>query len=134
MASSKFIVTIIMLVIGLILFGSLIGEVGWQIHGTGITNATINFAVNDTFYAPPRTPIATVTSVQNATYDCPSAGYTFDGIQGIKLLNKYESNCSVGYYNATYTFVKPTGFGGVIVGLMIGILALVIILIYLKKI
>lgn len=139
MTSKAIITGIILMIVGLIIFGALVEQAGWSIHGSTVTNESINFAVNNTWYQPSRSPINTLTRIGNNTITAnATTDYTFDAILGIKIYtNSTKSgseNLTAGDYDVSYTIVKPSGFASVIMGLFIGVVALVLILMYLKKI
>jgi len=146
MATKTLIVSIILLIVGLIIFGSLLEPAGWAIHGNTVSNNSITFTNNNTYYGTARSPILAITGLyndsdHNGTY--ATALYDFDPIMGIRIYvndsadptgdpDRHPNMTSGNTYYATYTIVKPSGFASVIMVLFIGVLALVVILIYLK--
>lgn len=144
MATTSFIKTIIFLVFALIMFGVLIENAAWQTEGNTVVNESITFTANNTYYQPARTPIDSITYVRNGTAGLctyETGQYTYDALQGIKVYTNGTGgtaacpNITAGdVLVITYEIVKPEGFGAIIVGLLVGIMAIVVVLMFLGKV
>ena len=143
MASSNVITMVILLVLGIIVFGVLIEEAGFQTTATSIANDSITFTTNDTYYPFERVPVASITSVANdtggtCTYE--TTQYDFQAMTGIKVYTNGTGgidacpNITAGdTLIVTYALDKPDGVGGIIVPLLVGIVAVVVLLLILGK-
>lgn len=126
--------------LGIILLGTLIDQAGLYTDPTKntVVNESVVFGANNTCYGTLRGPVTSITAMYNdtahsATY--ASSRYTLcDDGAGIKIYvngTATAPNMTTGTRIVDYVIYKPTGMGGVIVGLMVAIFLTVLVLIYL---
>lgn len=147
MASKNVITLVILLVLGVVVFGVLIEQAAYQTTATSIINDSITFTANDTYYPFERVPVASITSVVNDTLGSCTYGtgqYTFQAMTGIKVYANDTDDPTGGVERCpnmttgnalyvTYALDKPDGVGGIIVPLLVGIVAIVVLLLILGK-
>lgn len=129
---------IVLACFGIILLGALVDQAGYYTDSSKNTviNETFTPTANNTCVGLNRGPIVSVQAVYGDNCEYENTHYTVCAGTGIQVHTNGTGACPTmnltgGAKKVSYTFYKPTGMGGVIVGLMVAVFLLAVILIYL---
>ena len=130
---------LVLLSVGVIILGIMIDYAGFYLDTSknSVSNASYNFAVNNTCYSTNRGPVTDVTAMYDDAAHTNTYGtdrYTECEGRGVKVYTNGTGgfdNMTTGTHYFDYTIYKPTGLGGTITGLMVAVFVLALIMIYL---
>lgn len=133
------IVFIVMIAIGVIIFGSLIDYAAYYTDSAknSISNESVTFAANNTCVALKNGPVSTISACYDDAAHTNTFGSDRSAVCDATRIKVYTNgttawpNMTTGTIYCDYTKYKPTGLGATIVGLMVAVLALAVILIWL---
>jgi len=74
-------------------------------RGTSVSNESMTFSVNNTYYSTAYMPVKTVASIANDSHIIASANYTWDDQLGVKVYGGTGAPLVPGTYNVTYVYL-----------------------------